>query len=606
MARDADQFTVEEVFNKGKLRIPDSQRKFEWGYEDAAELVDDLIASAKSSKPEDQGVYLGSIIALHNRPSKKNPSIFDIYDGQQRLTTITILFLAIRVIAIQRADYKFSNAIHRSYIAHEDSTGTDRGWRFESSPTLRDPLERAFSDEWRGEKIKLDGLGTHWAAKRFETIFEGLYGTLSKLSDKDLKSFAEQLSKAEFTFITITETQEAYDLFERTNARGRPLDVSDLLKNQLFKRQRDIDSLNERWGRIAEQSGSGITKMLRYYYISKKGHVKKRDTYKRLLNIIGDNPNDFLIELERFSSFFNFMTSKEADEFEVWAVENDLQGICDDEVRVASYSRTLKALKFFGVTQAIPILYSGFDRLRKLSKTEQKRESKIFLSIVEIIESFHAVYSLVGKLPGNKVEIIYARLAPMFSEGKEINELRMKILDNVYRPLRPSFEIFSSELEQISWKKDSADKLLYLFDRLFNSAHNSLDKEDLFDPSKSSGKRKMYTIEHIYPRNPKEENDYLGIRGSKEDSEVTMAVHSIGNLTVLNRDDNGGAQGVGNMPPHEKFELLEARRQKNPRYVNAFLADLKSNPSPKWDINAINSRTLRIANLLYQEAFNVK
>jgi hypothetical protein len=116
----------------------------------------------------------------------------------------------------------------------------------------------------------------------------------------------------------------------------------------------------------------------------------------------------------------------------------------------------------------------------------------------------------------------------------------------------------------------------------------------------------MYTIEHIYPRNPKEENDYLGIRGSKEDSEVTMAVHSIGNLTVLNRDDNGGAQGVGNMPPHEKFELLEARRQKNPRYVNAFLADLKSNPSPKWDINAINSRTLRIANLLYQEAFNVK
>ena len=125
----------------------------------------------------------------------------------------------------------------------------------------------------------------------------------------------------------------------------------------------------------------------------------------------------------------------------------------------------------------------------------------------------------------------------MFSEGKEINELRMKILDNVYRPLRPSLEVFTSELEQISWKKDSADKLLYLFDRLFNSAHNSLDKEDLFDPSKSSGKRKMYTIEHIYPRNPKEENDYLGIKGSKEDSEVTMAVHSIGNLTVLNRDD---------------------------------------------------------------------
>ena len=120
--------------------------------------------------------------------------------------------------------------------------------------------------------------------------------------------------------------------------------------------------------------------MLRYYYISKKGHVKKRDTYKRLLNIIGDSPNEFLIELERFSSFFNFMTSKESDEFEVWAVENDLQGICDDEVRVARYSRTLKALKFFGVTQAIPILYSGFDRLRKLSKAEQKRESKIFLS----------------------------------------------------------------------------------------------------------------------------------------------------------------------------------------------------------------------------------
>lgn len=235
MARDADQTTVQHVFGKGKLRIPDSQRKFEWGYEDAAELVDDIIASSKSSKPDDQGVYLGSIIALKNDATKKNPTIFDIYDGQQRLTTITILFLAVRVIANQRKDHKFSNAIHRSYIAHVDAIGTDRGWRFGSSPTLKDPLERAFSDEWMGEKIKLDGLGSHWATKRFETIFEGLYGTLSKLSDKDLKSFAEQLSKAEFTFITITETQEAYDLFERTNARGRPLDVSDLFKKSTIQ-----------------------------------------------------------------------------------------------------------------------------------------------------------------------------------------------------------------------------------------------------------------------------------------------------------------------------------------------------------------------------------
>jgi uncharacterized protein with ParB-like and HNH nuclease domain len=237
-ARDAKQYTVDEIFSAGKLRIPDSQRKFEWGYEDAAELVDDLIASAKTSKPEDQGIYLGTIIALHNQRTKTEPSIFDIYDGQQRLTTITILFLAVRVLASQRDNKKFSSAIHRSFISYEDTVGRDRGWRFEASPTVRKPLEHAFSDEWMGEKIILDGLGAHWAVKRFQTVFEGLYSSLSKLTDHQLENFAAELSKAEFTFISITETQEAYDLFERTNARGRPLDVSDLLKNQLFKNQR--------------------------------------------------------------------------------------------------------------------------------------------------------------------------------------------------------------------------------------------------------------------------------------------------------------------------------------------------------------------------------
>jgi hypothetical protein len=606
MARDAKQYTVDEIFSAGKLRIPDSQRKFEWGYEDAAELVDDLIASAKTSKPEDQGIYLGTIIALHNQRTKTEPSIFDIYDGQQRLTTITILFLAVRVLASQRDNKKFSSAIHRSFISYEDTVGRDRGWRFEASPTVRKPLEHAFSDEWMGEKIILDGLGAHWAVKRFQTVFEGLYSSLSKLTDHQLENFAAELSKAEFTFISITETQEAYDLFERTNARGRPLDVSDLLKNQLFKNQRFIENLNERWGKVAEQSGSGITKMLRYFYMAKNGHVKKSETYKKLLPLINKGPNEFLVELEWFASFFHFMSSKDADDFEVWAGQNGLEGICDDQVRVAAYARSLKAIKFFGITQVLPILFAGFDRLRGLQGKDQKKDNKVFLSILEVLESFHAAYSLVGKLPGNKVEYVYARLATQLAKGKNMNEVRTLVLRDVYKPLRPTEEEFAADLQQVSYKNSSADKILYLFDRLYNSSHGSLDREDLFDPGKSLGKNKLHTVEHIYPQSPNEGSDDLKLRDSSNESAVFIAVHSLGNLTVLNRDDNGGAKGVGNMAPNEKFAFLADRGKHNPRYVVDFLDDIEANSSGKWDIDAINSRTRRISSALYNKAFSVQ
>ena len=115
--------------------------------------------------------------------------------------------------------------------------------------------------------------------------------------------------------IEINDMKEAFALFERTNARGRDLEVSDLLKNHLFMNLRSEEiNLTERWSSITDNAGNQLIRMLKYFYVSQKGSVRKSVLYKALKDFAGGDPKKLLDEIENFSSFYKLFQTANSSE----------------------------------------------------------------------------------------------------------------------------------------------------------------------------------------------------------------------------------------------------------------------------------------------------
>ena len=92
-----------------------------------------------------------------------------------------------------------------------------------------------------------------------------------KITSTNLTYFMQALLHINIIRIEINENEEAFALFERTNARGKALEVSDLLKNHIFMKKSDEDSekIEDAWEIITQNSKNQIIRMLKYFYVSK-------------------------------------------------------------------------------------------------------------------------------------------------------------------------------------------------------------------------------------------------------------------------------------------------------------------------------------------------
>lgn len=613
MARVIEKRTISEVLKIGQLRIPESQRRFEWKGPEAETFIEDLIDEAKTQDPNrnPDGLFLGTIISLVSKGRETGEDIYDIYDGQQRLTTIIVTLLAIRVLAAERGQQNLRSAC-QNCISYIDEVGEDQGWRFLASPSIKKPLEIAFNSSWDGTKPKSPGTGAHNQDRRFYNFYSQIADRLGKEADKTpdiLKSLKKIIDNLQVVFITITEPQEAFDLFERTNARGKPLDVADLLKNQLFKNQKHIDRLSERWAKISQKCGGTaisdgkITQMLRYFYIAYHGHITQKEVYPALLSIIGKGKqsNEALEKIEEFASFYGFMIDQTNGDFSGWASDNGLEALLENEERSFQIEDKIAALKHFKITQTFPLIFAGLLRVKNTEGKHALGNARALANLIDLLEKFHASYSFVCGLPANKVEHLYAEKAEQLSSHKkEINDVRGALATHISKNLKPDFEVFYSNFRDISYNDaGSYNRICYIFDRIYYG-NNSVrsDRPSFFRPSNSAGGRRTLQQEHIYPQNPKKGEDYLELLESDESHEIHEMVHNIGNLTILNYENNSGSkkkEGVSNNTPENKFKILEKQRSNNPDYVNRFLDDIAEHHSGRWEIKDIKNRAHRLA-----------
>src|SRR3989344_5724381 len=365
--------TLDDIFSDGQNRIiiPNYQRSFDWSKNEVQELITDLETTGKSDSSR---LFLGSFVFDNSVEGE-----LKVVDGQQRLTTIALVLLACRAVAKKNKQHDLSQEIQKKLTFTDSSTGKKVSERITVSPSIRDVFQYICDNSWNGEfPVKIKNKPVKRQTNKIKPVYDYIFDEIRRYKSEELSNFLRVLYRAYVIEILITDPLEAFDIFERTNARGLDLNIADLLKNYLFASVTD-PTIGEKWDEITENSENTLQRMLKYFWVSGHGYAQKKDLYRNL-KIYGDETGAEVLtdELYKFSRFYRAVRSLDESRIKEWLLESGLNPLAENEGYINQIRRVFEALKLFHVTQAYPLTYSIFIAYKN-SGTDLKL-TKLFLS----------------------------------------------------------------------------------------------------------------------------------------------------------------------------------------------------------------------------------
>ena len=231
----ATELPVVNIFdNSYSFEIPDYQRPYAWTTDEAGELLDDLLHATKDIPDVDSvgatlPYFMGSIVVIKNsdNPLVDNPLSY-VVDGQQRLTTLTIMLCVLRDLITNE---KFKPGVRdRIGVAADPVTGIRGHYRLSVRKRDKDFFEDNIQNEGALCKFVVQGF-TDLPDSR-QRMFENtrhLWGILSDLGEDRRHILASFIIRRCYLVVVSTSDQEsAYRIFSVMNDRGLDLSPTDI------------------------------------------------------------------------------------------------------------------------------------------------------------------------------------------------------------------------------------------------------------------------------------------------------------------------------------------------------------------------------------------
>ena len=323
--------SMKNMMEENQFYIPTFQRDYQWKEENVEELFDDIFAAFVKQA---NYYFVGTLITHSNEGDKTY-----IIDGQQRLTTSSLLFGALFESCLTSNSLNNTkNKIHNCLIKYPDNDPADFTPVITSSNTEVNEELVNFFTSWSNEETSEISDGPIGTA--FKYLKKKVQDEIVNNSENDItvENFCNYLQeKVFFTHTNTTSFAEAFTIFERENNRGTPLEFSDLLKNFLLGKLLDPDSLqgftaeryqtessnfNNRWYQIKtliekETKFDNFDQFLIYFLRFRYEHLFRQDSAMRELRKRDDisDPELFLTELNKTAKWSKLMTNgKNSDE----------------------------------------------------------------------------------------------------------------------------------------------------------------------------------------------------------------------------------------------------------------------------------------------------
>ncbi len=501
--------------------IPIYQRLYSWKKEQCEQLWDDIIKIGGNDKAN--GHFIGSILYVRDGNTHSSPLL--IIDGQQRLTTITLLFIALR----NHSSDEDKRKEIESYLINNNKDG-DKKFRLILSESDKDTLLSLIDKNKRNpselsvkivENFKLFEKWISENTGKLETIFKGL-------------------EKLMMVWIALEKGKDDPQLiFESMNSKGIELTQTDLIRNYIIMEtegEKQEDFYNQYWRAMEEdfkQNETLFNRFVRHYLTIKTGKIpnEKRvyEAFKDYQQKEGIEIEDLLKDLQKYCGYFcQIAFKKEADK----DLNKALSFLVDLEKDVV-YPLLLE-------------LYSDYSD-GVLSKQD-------FIPIIALTESYLCRRTVCG-LGSNGLNKIFAFFTKKINKDQYLESIEAHFL---------SLEKTTGKFPKDSEFKDSLITIDFYH---FKKIKSFLERLENFDTKEPVDTQKCNT-EHIMPQT-------LTFEWERDLGENFKAIHekylhTIGNLTLT-----GYNSEYSNKPFKEKRDMEKGFKQSSLK-LNQSLKNLES------------------------------
>lgn len=562
--------TIGSILNiKNKqYEIPRFQREYSWEKKHYKEFLEDMISNVNVNDDnlETTQYFMGTMLFVGDKDKPTKDPVY-VVDGQQRLTTVTILFSVIAHLFKKLGQQALSDSMFQ-YIMTKNNDGEDmRVLKTVSSyPYFSfyiQSMDKADVDEPESEeeiniKTTYEFFEKNLQEDNLRTLFQKKTGKdCDGISYIDLlKGIRDQVLSARVIEILTEEKKVANTLFEILNAKGKGLSNVDMIKNKVFEELDSIEPADfalDKWNKIHDHledcdEGIGFATFLRHYFSSKYKSVTKANLYDKFKKEIKRSEyNIFIKDLEYNAVLYRKIVSPKRQDY-------------NNKKEYYWFVQSLDVFnKIFNIVNIrIPLL--------ALLDAKERRviNMKTFKDIVLYVENFHFAYTSILSKGTNRVDKHYSSFAINLrnSQNQHDSEKAVSDLKNNLEPHYPSYMDFKTKFTALTYSKKenpSNMKTKYALNKLMCL----FEKKELFDDNGS--------VEHILP-----ETEGLSL--------------NIGNLILLERDINVKAN-------NETYVLKKPiYEESNYKWVKEFIDN-----HDNWDENAVTTRAEELAEIYYKE-----
>lgn len=370
--------TVEFILNSHYFEIPRFQRPYSWERDNWEEFWSDVFVE------KHKDYFIGSIVTFAKGQAKA------LVDGQQRLTTITLILAGIRN-AYRKAGFEDRASGAQSFIErnNKNNEATFVLKTETSYPYLQTAIQREVATSTKAklgdEEALLEAAFKFFVEKVNDAIekieqTETITSATKRLKTKSkLDELRDALFALKLIYVELDNEDDAYQVFETLNTRGKDLATTDLLKNHLARLLREKNALSDdvkvRWSSISENikaiSGDGIEldSFLYHYWLANNSFTQRKDLFKVVRETITSRATakKLLDDLLVFSEVYRDIHEPSLRK---WRTD-------ESEIKLA-----LEAIRKFKIKHPLPLMMIALHKYDH--KTLTKAELVTLLSVIEV------------------------------------------------------------------------------------------------------------------------------------------------------------------------------------------------------------------------------
>lgn len=491
---DARKGNIYEILNGNKqFLIPVYQRYYSWDIEQCKRLWNDIVEMQKKGKV---GHFVGSIVNIAEQAMPTGVQKYMIIDGQQRMTTLSLLLLALRDYAINNPEDTTINArrIDNMLLKNEYESGDER-YKLLLTETDRDILMRLVEEKPIPDDTRSKLLDNY-------KFFAG------KIADKELQpaEVYESIGKLQIVNITLDRSvDDAQAIFESLNSTGKELSESDLIRNYVLMGLEPTEQtyVYEHLWRpmellfVYETQDSVMDRFFRDYLTMKITRIPKQDRVYE--------------EFKLYHLNCEFSTIRE---------------LCQDLLTYAKYYTDMVFKR--SSNPALKSLYEDINDLRMevsypfLLKVHNDYAEGIIseddLKLIIILCISYVFRRSICDIPTNSLNKTFATLKNEIKPDDYVNSIKaFFVMRNDYKEFPDDDKFAAAFVSRDIYTMRSRNFILSHLENYGNKAPIIIEN---------------YTIEHIMPQNSSLSPEWQQMLGAKWREVQKTYLHTIGNLTL--------------------------------------------------------------------------